>query len=108
MDKNEARNLFKKTIDIEKMSEEVENQTQKNTKRRKYEIIDSGTDAIIHFGKYSGMKVSALSFTDEGYLKWILEQDFEDDLKSVIEEHLTPGRLPSQKSNLDQWNQLNF
>jgi len=55
---------------------------------RQYSIDPSGTDALIKFGKHSGLQLSHIAQRDPGYLNWILESDFPSELKDVTREVL--------------------
>jgi len=52
----------------------------------RYTIGMDGRDAVLHFGKYNGSTVRAIkAFAGgEGYLRWILIQEFPDDLKQIV------------------------
>lgn len=57
---------------------------------RKYKLNKEATDALLQFGTFRGQTISALVKTARGrkYLDWILDQDFDDALKSVCRYHL--------------------
>jgi hypothetical protein len=52
---------------------------------RKYKLNADATDALLQFGAFRGQALSVLVATARGrkYLAWILDRDFDDDLKSV-------------------------
>lgn len=56
-------------------------------RRRPPASIDStGRDATLRVGKHSGARISDLARTRDGrgYLGWILDSDFPDDLKAIV------------------------
>lgn len=55
-------------------------------KRNQYKISSNGDDALFLFGKlFRGHLASDIAKTVRGrkYLRWIIQNDFEDDLKEV-------------------------
>lgn len=50
------------------------------------------------FGKYSGIPVADVAKTDPGYLRWILTQDFDEDVKHTAKHWLQAAR-PKTQSN---------
>ena len=50
--------------------------------------------ARITFGKHAGKSLQNLTTDEPGYLRWILDKDFPDDLKQVVENALK-GTLPA-------------
>tara|TARA_X000000950_G_C13799848_1_gene613051 strand:+ start:717 stop:989 length:273 start_codon:yes stop_codon:yes gene_type:complete len=55
--------------------------------RYEREVCD---DPIMYFGKYKGMKFSEILIENEGYLDWLLTQDWlKDNLKNTIIEFMT-------------------
>lgn len=57
--------------------------SQRKTSGGRYKISAPGDDAMLKFGKYNGKWLSEIAKENRGYLKWILEQKFPDDLKDV-------------------------
>lgn len=51
----------------------------------KYKLNPDGTDALLLFGAFRGQALSVLVATARGrkYLNWILDRDFDEDLKAV-------------------------
>ncbi len=51
----------------------------------KYKINPDGTDALLQFGSFRGQVLSSLVTSARGrkYLRWILDQDFDENLKAV-------------------------
>ncbi len=58
----------------------------------------SGSDAIVNFGKHSGMPLSELSINEPGFLKWILRSDFPDDVKKIASDALA-GVFPRKPTD---------
>lgn len=56
----------------------------------KYKLNPDATDALLQFGAFRGQTISSLVTSARGrkYINWILEQDFDDTLKSVCRYHL--------------------
>lgn len=42
-------------------------------------------DALLFFGKFNGLRLSEIVKTNQGYLEWMLGQDFPDPLKHAVE-----------------------
>lgn len=57
----------------------------KGEKSRQFAIDVNASDALLLFGKFRGSRASELQRSPRGrtYLKWIIKNDFPDDLKSV-------------------------
>lgn len=55
----------------------------------------NGTEAVICFGKNSGMTLKNIAENDPGFLKWILRSDFPDDVK-VIAQNALIGQFPTR------------
>ena len=53
---------------------------------KKYTVSTDGRDAVLRFGKFKGDSVSDLakSISGKGYLGWVLEKDFPDELHDII------------------------
>jgi hypothetical protein len=49
----------------------------------RYAISADGRDCLIKFGKYNGCTLSHIYGVDDGYLVWMLNEDFPNDLKDV-------------------------
>ncbi len=60
---------------------------------RQYRINIDGDDALLLFGKFKGSRVSEMVGVSrqKRYLRWMLAEDFPEDLKSVIRYYLDPG-----------------
>jgi len=56
----------------------------------KVKISVDGDDAILSFGKHKGASISGLLGTEDGrsYLRWMLKQDFSDELLEVVKKHM--------------------
>jgi len=73
------------------------------TSRRKQNWLDSNGkiawrdgSAILNFGKkHQGRTLQEIAKTDDGYLKWMLEDDFEEDVKMIIRDALK-GEFPTK------------
>lgn len=50
-------------------------------------------DLYITFGKHSGKKIGAVADEDRGYLEWMLNKDFSDQVKAMLKEVLG-GTIP--------------
>ncbi len=48
----------------------------------------SGNDAMVSFGKHSGMTLAEVAVNEPGFLKWILRSDFPDDVKKIANDAL--------------------
>lgn len=53
---------------------------------KKYSLSRDGRDAVLLFGKHKGDSISELakSISGKGYLRWILEKDFDAELHEII------------------------
>ena len=86
---------------INELTETTSVQTFKNgTKHLRVEDKNTGRflryereisdDPVMYFGKYKDMKFSEIMVENEGYLDWLLEQDWlKDNLKNTIIEFMT-------------------
>lgn len=56
------------------------------TKRMKpyFTVIGNSEDAMLHFGKYNGQKLTYIYFENSNYIRFLLNCDFPDELKKVI------------------------
>lgn len=54
-------------------------------RRGKYKLNFEGTDALLQFGQFRNECLSEMVKTKRGrvYLRWILEHDFDEDLKRI-------------------------
>jgi len=66
---------------------------------RQFRVDPAGEDALILFGKFRGSTIKQLVATSRGrtYIRWILDNDFEDDLKEVCRYRLELWRREKQK-----------
>lgn len=57
----------------------------RGVKSKQYRIDPEGEDALLLFGVFRGSRASDLVKTSRGrkYLRWVLDKDFEVDLKEV-------------------------
>jgi len=62
---------------------EAENQVDPDGK-----LVRDGNEIVINFGKYRGSPLATIAGSDPDYLKWILLQDFSEQVKSAVEEAL--------------------
>jgi len=74
----------KKKLDLKKIAER-----RAKVGRAKYTLVTDVAgreDAILLFGKHKGSKVSALAASREtrGYLMWMLDEGFDDELKRAV------------------------
>ena len=87
----------RKGVDIGKMEEATEavRKFGKAAMRAKYKISADGDDAVLLFGKHNGKEVSTLAKKNPDYLRWLLQQDFPEDLVEIVKYQLqkryTPG-----------------
>ena len=51
-------------------------------------------EVIINFGKKKGEKLKDLMFNEPKYLKWMLNGDFDTEVRMIIKDALENGRLP--------------
>lgn len=70
----------------------------------KYKINESGDNILLQFGMFSGSTVGQLVRTPRGrkYLKWILSNDFPEDLKEVCKYHLTLWKRERRERKLEE------
>ena len=56
------------------------------SRRARWTMDSTGTDALLHFGKFAGRTIRGLIVMPEGrsYLRWMLTQEFPEDLKTLI------------------------
>ena len=57
----------------------------------------SGNEVVVNFGKNSGRTLRDLAENDPGFLRWIIKNDFPDDVKSIASDALC-GKFPSRQS----------
>lgn len=76
---------------------EVERPTRARIGRvsRKYALSADNTDAWLNFGIFRGQHVSKLVETARGrkYLAWILDRDFDEELKAVCRHQMELQRV---------------
>lgn len=55
-----------------------------------YSVSLDGGDALLQFGKNAGRCVSELAESDEGrgYLRWMLQEEFVDEIHGIVRQHL--------------------
>lgn len=51
---------------------------------RKYKLNTDGSDAMLFFGRHRGRTLVQIWKDEPGYLNWVLESDFDSDLKDVV------------------------
>lgn len=59
----------------------------------KYVPIDSGKDAVLRVGKFSGQRVSDIARTERKYLEWMVGQDFPPKLKGICRLWIKKARM---------------
>lgn len=101
---DEFRKLFQSPEEAEREGDApdllpLEKHEQEAKQRgEKYVIISvpGRPDARLLFGKYSGEKVSRMTMDEEGtrYLKWIVENDFPQELKTICAHWLSRPLWP--------------
>ena len=60
----------------------------------------SGGEVIVNFGKYSGRTLKDIAENEPGFLRWIVKNDFPDDVREIAGNALI-GRFPERKSDGD-------
>ncbi|QSH40044.1 3'-5' exonuclease [Lentisphaerota bacterium ZTH] len=61
----------------------------------------SGDEAIVAFGKNSGMPLRDMAVNNPGFFKWILNADFDEDTKAVAAKALR-GEFPEREENAEK------
>lgn len=56
----------------------------------------SGDDVVLNFGKNSGRTLKDLAANDPGFLRWIINNDFSDEVKEIAQNALM-GKFPIRK-----------
>lgn len=86
----------RKGVDIGKMEDATEAMRKfgNAAMRAKYKINADGDDAVLLFGKHSGKRVSALAKGYPDYLRWLLQQDFPEDLVEIVKYRLQKRYAP--------------
>ena len=56
----------------------------------------SGDDIVLNFGKNSGRTLKDLAANDPGFLRWIINNDFSDEVKEIAQNALM-GKFPVRK-----------
>lgn len=57
----------------------------------------NGDEAVVNFGKYSGRTLRDLAENEPGFLRWIIKNDFPDDVKAIAQDALI-GKFPVRQS----------
>ena len=60
----------------------------------------SGDEAVVNFGKNSGRTLRDLAENDPGFLRWIVRNDFPDDVKQIASDALI-GKFPVRDKSGD-------
>lgn len=55
----------------------------------------NGDEVVVNFGKNSGRTLKDLAENDPGFLRWIIKNDFPDDVKEIASNALS-GKFPSR------------
>ena len=56
----------------------------------------NGDEVIVNFGKYAGRTLRDVAENEPGFLRWIIKNDFPDDVRSIAEKALV-GVFPERK-----------
>lgn len=56
----------------------------------------SGDEVIVNFGKYAGRTLRDVAENEPGFLRWIIKNDFPDDVRAIAEKALV-GIFPERK-----------
>jgi len=89
-----AKHKKKKGTSLEKALDKLRISIPKPpTRRAKYTISADGRDAMLRFGKHKGETLSSIAITNPSYLVWMLEQDFEADLQTLIRTQMRENGL---------------
>ena len=56
----------------------------------------NGDEVIVNFGKYAGRTLRDVAENEPGFLRWIIKNDFPDDVRSIAEKALV-GIFPERK-----------
>ena len=55
----------------------------------------SGDEVVVNFGKNSGRTLKDLAANDPGFLRWIINNDFTDEVKEIAQNALM-GKFPTR------------
>lgn len=58
----------------------------------------NGDEVVVNFGKYSGRTLRDLAGNEPGFLRWIVKNDFPDDVKQIASDALI-GKFPVRKNS---------
>lgn len=61
----------------------------------------NGEDVVVNFGKYSGRSLRDIAENEPGFLRWIIKNDFPDDVREIAGNALI-GKFPERKQNEQQ------
>ncbi len=61
----------------------------------------SGDEVIVNFGKNAGRTLKELTENDPGFLRWIVRNDFPDDVRAIASDALI-GKFPVREKNVPQ------
>ena len=61
----------------------------------------NGEDVVVNFGKYSGRTLRDIAENEPGFLRWIIKNDFPDDVREIAGNALI-GKFPERKQNEQQ------
>jgi len=62
---------------------------------RKFRFDDQG-EAVFNFGKLTGQPLKAVAQADRGYLEWMLNKDFSEEVKGILRDALA-GVFPQKR-----------
>lgn len=52
-------------------------------RRGRYTVMSDGADAVVHFGKHRDHPLSEIAKEAPDYLRWMLKEDFDEELKAI-------------------------
>ena len=58
----------------------------------------NGDEVVVNFGKYSGRTLRDLAENEPGFLRWIVKNDFPEDVKQIASDALI-GKFPVRKNS---------
>ncbi len=58
----------------------------------------NGEEVVVNFGKYSGRTLREIAENEPGFLRWIIKNDFPDDVREIAGNALI-GKFPERKQN---------
>jgi len=53
-------------------------------RKGRYTVTSAGADAVVHFGKHRDHPLSEIAKEAPDYLRWMLKEDFDEDLKAIV------------------------